>query len=120
MTDDRATYDGDGDHLDEVVIHNATVHIERMDAHNWMVMVTRGETPDSVIPPVYAHFNAQNLTEVDDMQGVPYRIDEPLAGLCHEWTDRHQVRHQCFMRHSPLATSAYHKCSCGRRTLVRP
>lgn len=104
-TDDRAQYDGDRDHLDEVVIHDATVHIEAMDAHNWMVIVSRGSE-------VYAHFNVQNLIEAEDMVGVPYVIHEPLK-VCCEWRDRKNVRHYCTRKHKDSDSYAYHKCDCG-------
>lgn len=108
MSDDRAQYDGDGDHLDEVVIHNATVHIEQMDTHNWMVMVTRPASDGS--PEVYAHLNVQNLTETDDMRGVPYTIGPALL-ICSEWRDSKGLRHQCTVRHT--APYRAHRCDCG-------
>lgn len=115
MFDDRAKYDGDGDHLDEVVIHNATVHIERMDTHNWMIMITRPNGPEPY--EVYAHFNAQNLVETDEMEGVPYTVDPPL--LYHnEWRDRFGVLHQCIAQHSGEGVG-YCRCCCGSKTKNR-
>lgn len=105
---DRATYDDD--HLDEVVIHNATVHIESLDAHNWMIMITRGTEPYEV----YAHFNAQNITESDDMIGVPCTVGPPLL-ICSEWQDRKGVRHMCTRKHGDNRAYTEHKCDCGAR-----
>jgi hypothetical protein len=108
---DRAQYDGDGDHLDEVVIHNATVHIEAMDTHNFMIMITRPAGPEPY--EVYAHFNAQNLTETDEMEGVPYEIHEPLL-YHYEWRDERNVLHQCIVNH-PDPERGLHRCCCGRQ-----
>lgn len=111
--EDRAQYDGDRGHLDEVVIHNATVHIEAMDAHNWAVIITRGTD-------VQAHFNAQNITETEDMTGVPYVIHPPLL-ICTEWHDRHGIRHMCTVNHKPGRPLApIHRCECGARNLRTP
>lgn len=110
MTDDRAQYDGDGDHLDEVVIHNATVHLEAMDSHNWMVMVTRLAADGS--QEVYAHFNARDITETGEMTGVPYEIRDVLP-TCAEWKDGNGVRHLCFGSRHKNGSHKRHRCECG-------
>lgn len=115
MSDERAQYDGDRGHLDEIVADNVTIHIEQMDTHHWMIRAYRPARWTAGVltrTAVDIHLSGSNLFEVEELTGLPI-IMRPEIGYCHEWTDRKGVEHACFDRHSEKAR---HKCDCGATT----
>lgn len=113
MTDERVQYDGT--ELDEIVVEGATVHIEAMDAHHWMVRIYRPERifhGPTIRPAVDIHLSGSDLFKVEDIVGLPV-IQRPAIDWCHEWNDRSGRHHQCYER---AGVHKRHKCSCGATT----
>lgn len=112
--DDRVQYDGDTDHLDEIVLHGATVTIESMGTHLWDI---QARTEDGR----FVHLYGYDLREVCSPIRVPIKIDPPLK-VCCEWTDSEKRRHYCTTRHSRRSPrkNRHHRCDCGAGKVGNP
>jgi hypothetical protein len=93
---DRITFDGDTDHLDEIVLSDALVHIERMSQHGWHIAIQAGAR--------YISLSGADLAIVEDAGlGGLVAVAEPLLGCpvesgthrCEEFKADHGGRHVC-------------------------
>jgi hypothetical protein len=103
MTADRITYDADtGDqHLDEVFITDATIHVERMGHHDWWFAIYQGDQR--------IDFNCSDLwVQERDGFDAAMRVDPPLLGCAVEWGD-FPHGHRC----EKLSRHRKHQCECG-------
>ncbi len=114
MTGDRVTYDGD--EIDEIVLSNATVHLERLDQH-WSLLVIRRD--DGVL----FHLQVRDVTEfeVENRWYVENELNPPLdygTECSHTWVDRSGSKHRCVKGRTH---NQCHRCECGtemRRPVV--
>lgn len=109
MSLDRVTFDGDRDHLDEIVLTGTTVHLEALGTHDYMLILSGpGER--------HVHLNVRDPRifeerAVDDL----VRIREPLLGCSVEWETGDGRRHRCDRGDFDGKTHRKHKCDCGAR-----
>lgn len=104
---DRITFDGDEDHLDEVVLTGATIHIEALYAHAYMI---HAWTPDGRT----VHLEAENV-RMHEFDGVDdlVTIGPPLLGCGEEWGE-YPVRHRCtHLTEDDGPHPTRHVCECG-------
>lgn len=101
---DRIQYDGDTDHLDEIVINGAMVHLERMSQHIWWGAIYRdGHMID-------LHFTDLWTDERDGFDAL-VKMDPPLLGCPEEW-GKHHHRHRCEV---DRPGHVVHRCECGSK-----
>ena len=100
MSSERAQYDGA--ELDEIVAENVTLHIEKLDAHTFMIRAWRDG--------VDIHLDGYDLYESGGVSGLPVIQRGPIA-WCAEWLGRDGRAHQCYRR--AHAEGTRHRCSCG-------
>lgn len=100
---ERITFDGDMDHLDEVVMHG-TVHIEALDAHGFMIAIA---TADGRLLHLHGLDVAYSWHD-GDLDGL-FRLDPPLLGCGVEWV-RGLLRHRCY---EDKGHEHRHRCDCG-------
>lgn len=103
---DRITYNGDREphHLDEIVLTGARVHIERMNQHDWAVILN---TDAGLI-----YLTGRDLAVFEHGLEHLVTVGPPLLGCCHEWQTRDHVWHRC--EHDTDHTNP-HFCDCGKR-----
>lgn len=112
---ERFVFDGDLDHLDEIVLHDVTLHIEAMDHHHYFVGITRnGHT---------IRLSAADVryrgTENDDGNGGGWPVLDvraPLLGCGVEWTDGYRI-HRC---EAVKPHAGPHMCHCCSPDFVHP
>lgn len=99
---ERITFDGDRDRLDEVVLNGATVHVEALDTHTYMIIAV---TPDGRT----VHLEAEDVRvfELDNADDL-VRIDPPLPGCGFEWGNWPRAHH-CHQD----GPHQWHQCDCG-------
>lgn len=102
---DRWQFDGDMDHLDELVVHNATVHLEAMSSHVFALIIDKSDG-------LRIHLNVSDVTPVDieGMNLLATEVNAPLLGCSVEWTSQGR-QHRCDQM-SPRHHGR-HQCECG-------
>lgn len=100
--EDRITFNGDEDHLDEVVLTDCMLHVEALNSHTYMIAAYAGGR--------IVHLEAENV-RVYELEGVDdlTHVGPPLLGCRAEW-GRYPVRHLC--ERDP-GHPGRHKCLCN-------
>ena len=81
----------DGDDLDEVVLSNVVVHMERMSHHGWWMAIDDRETGERV--DFWWHASGEPVVE-GGFPSAEQVTREPLAYACpYRWTDRREGQH---------------------------
>lgn len=114
---DRVTFDGG--RLDEVVTHGGMLHIEALDAHNFMIMWIDDDGER-------IHLHGSNLYLVDHEQSatnaIPETFGPPLTYCGATWRHSGQMhtctRNKCHLD-GPTGTTwpGRHICDCGSSRL---
>lgn len=106
MTIERITYDGDRNHLDEIVLTGATVHLEAMNTHDWTLIIDAAGGGHITL-------NARDV-HVYETDGVEHltRFDPPLLGCPVEWETKGWRTHRC---RRAATGHRKHRCECGKR-----
>ena len=107
MATERITFDGDYAHLDEVVIEDALVHIERMSQHGWYIGIYKDGKGLQTWCQDLVLGDFSEFAQVVDTR-------EPLLGCGVEWEGSDRRPHRCdFMKDADHPRSGRHICECG-------
>lgn len=102
MSGDRIKFDGDL--LDEVFVTGATVHLESLDAHTFMLRIRNDNGVD-------LHLECENARDYasESWGDLNTRIDgPPLLGCSKTW-DAPGTTHRC----TKTSRHRIHECDCG-------
>lgn len=102
---DRIVYDGPGDDdLNEIVLSNVSIHLERTSQHDWHVVIWRDGYQ-------CLDLRAGNL-RITEQIGFSdlVRHDPPLLGCNFRW-DAIDKEHRC--QHDKVDHKGSHVCDCG-------
>lgn len=112
---DRWQFDGDTDHLDELVVHNATIHLEAMDAagHHWMLMIDRADGLR-----LHLHVGDVTVYETEGADLLATTVGGPLLLDCDASWESQGRRHICAVEKRP--NHKRHRCDCGSTRRVDP
>ena len=102
---------GDFLHLDEVVVHGATVRLEAVSHHNFLLIIDRDDGLQLRLDVA----DAQNL-RVDNPAKFDVKLTPRARTECaHEWRTRDDRLHRCDLN----THTKYHVCECGLRTPMK-